>query len=53
MFVILVALTFVVAILVKSIIHHPAQKRKVVQVKPESEWMIISTTSMMPSSLKA
>lgn len=44
---ILVALTFVVGILVKAIIHHPAQKRKVIWVKPEREWMIISPTAIM------
>jgi hypothetical protein len=50
---ILVALTFVVAILAKAIIHHPAQKREVVRVKPEREWMIISPTALMPEGLRA
>ncbi len=50
---ILVALTFIVAILAKAIIHHPAQTRKVIRVKPEREWMIISPVAMMPKGLRA
>ena len=53
MVIILVALTFMVAILAKAIIHHPAQKREVVRVKPAREWMIISPAAMMPEGMRA
>jgi len=52
MVIILVALTFMVAILAKAIIHHPAQKR-VVRVKHAREWMIISPAAMMPEGMRA
>ncbi len=53
MVIILVALTFMVAILAKAIIHHPAQKREVVRVKHGREWMIISPATMMPEGMRA
>ncbi len=53
MVIILVALTFIVAILAKAIIHHPVQKREVARVKSEREWMIISPAAMMPKGLRA
>lgn len=53
MVIILVALTFVAAILVKPFIHYSSQRRELRRVKPEREWMIISPTTMMPEGLKA
>ncbi len=49
---ILVALTFVIAILAKAVIHHPSQKREVRRMKFEREWMIISPAAMMPKGLR-
>jgi hypothetical protein len=53
MVIILVAITFVVAILAKAVIHHPSHKRVVRRVRSEREWMIISPSMMMPKGLKA
>lgn len=53
MVIILVALTFIVAILAKAIIQLPAQKRVSARVEPEREWMIVSPVAMMPEGLRA
>ncbi len=53
MVVILVALTCLVAILAKAIIHHPAHKRGVRWAETEEQWMMISPKAMVPQGLRA
>lgn len=53
MVVILVAITFMVAILAKAVIHHPARKKRVAQVRFEKEWGAISPVGMMPEGIRA
>ncbi len=53
MVVILVAITFMVAILAKEMIHHPARKRGVARVRFEKEWGVISPVGMVHEGLRA
>ncbi len=53
MVIILVALTFIVAILAKVTIQLPAQKRVSARVEPEREWMVISPAAMVPNGMRA